>query len=95
MISCVSPNYFYWQALLAEGRFWSDLELTEKEIERMVMEASRAEYLASNKLRKQPGIRDSSTSSAEPSSSGGSKNSFFPPFLCVVTRYFPSAHLDN
>ncbi|XP_048136300.1 OVARIAN TUMOR DOMAIN-containing deubiquitinating enzyme 6 isoform X2 [Rhodamnia argentea] len=59
-------------ALLAEGRFWSDLELTEKEIERMVMEASRAEYLASDKLRKQPGIRDSSTSSAEPSSSGGS-----------------------
>ncbi|KAF8039601.1 hypothetical protein BT93_B1962 [Corymbia citriodora subsp. variegata] len=58
-------------ALLAEGRFWSDLELTEKEIERMVMEASRAEYLASDKLRKQPGIRDSSTSSAEPSSSGG------------------------
>nr|KJB35402.1 hypothetical protein B456_006G113400 [Gossypium raimondii] len=33
-------------ALLAEGRFYSDLELTEKEIERTVMEASRAEYLA-------------------------------------------------
>lgn len=58
-------------ALLAEGRFWSDLELTEKEIERMVMEASRAEYLAIDKLRKQPVIQDSSTSNAEPSSSGG------------------------
>lgn len=59
-------------ALLAEGCSWSDLELTEKEIEHMVMETSRAEYLASDKLRKQPGIQDSSTSSAEPSSSGGS-----------------------
>ncbi|KAL5721181.1 ubiquitinyl hydrolase 1 [Ranunculus cassubicifolius] len=53
-------------ALIAEGRFYSDLELTEKEIERMVMEASRAEYL------NQPlGFRESSsTSGAEPSSSG-------------------------
>ncbi|KAI4373608.1 hypothetical protein MLD38_011716 [Melastoma candidum] len=59
-------------ALLAEGRFWSDLELTEKEIEHMVMEASRAEYLASDKRKKQVGGRDSSTSGAEPSSSGGS-----------------------
>lgn len=84
MISCISPNYVYWQALLAEGCSWSDLELTEKEIEHMVMEASRAEYLASDKLRKQPGIQDSSTSSAEPSSSGGSKNSVCPSFLCVV-----------
>ncbi|KAL8501117.1 hypothetical protein ACS0TY_020617 [Phlomoides rotata] len=48
-------------ALLAEGRFYSDLELTEKEMERMVMEASRAEY--------QLGPRESSTSRAEPSSS--------------------------
>ncbi|TVU01767.1 hypothetical protein EJB05_38101 [Eragrostis curvula] len=53
-------------ALLAEGRFYSDIELTEREIERMVMEASRAEYLAEeNKLN----IRESSTSGAEPSSS--------------------------
>uniref|UniRef100_A0A803LXQ8 ubiquitinyl hydrolase 1 n=1 Tax=Chenopodium quinoa TaxID=63459 RepID=A0A803LXQ8_CHEQI len=57
-------------ALLAEGRFYSDLELTEKEIERMVMEASRAEYLAGNKSKQHVGQRESSTSSAEPSSSG-------------------------
>lgn len=58
-------------ALLAEGRFYSDLELTEKEIERMVMEASRAEYLADDKFKSQLGCRESSsTSGAEPSSSG-------------------------
>lgn len=57
-------------ALLAEGRFYSDLELTEKEIERMVMEASRAEYLGEDKLKQQLGFRESSTSEAEPSSSG-------------------------
>ncbi|KAK3012711.1 hypothetical protein RJ639_009693 [Escallonia herrerae] len=57
-------------ALLAEGRFYSDLELTEKEIERMVMEASRAEYIANDKFKQQLGPRDSSTSGAEPSSSG-------------------------
>ncbi|KAK6163604.1 hypothetical protein DH2020_000468 [Rehmannia glutinosa] len=56
-------------ALLAEGRFYSDLELTEKEIERMVMEASRAEYLADDKFKQQLGHRESSTSRAEPSSS--------------------------
>ncbi|XP_054815577.1 OVARIAN TUMOR DOMAIN-containing deubiquitinating enzyme 6-like [Prosopis cineraria] len=53
-------------ALMAEGRFYSDLELTEKEIERMVMEVSRAEYLANEQL----GRRGFSTSKAEPSSSG-------------------------
>ncbi|XP_056683968.1 OVARIAN TUMOR DOMAIN-containing deubiquitinating enzyme 6 isoform X1 [Spinacia oleracea] len=57
-------------ALLAEGRFYSDLELTEKEIERTVMEASRAEYLAGNKSKQHVGLRGSSTSIAEPSSSG-------------------------
>ncbi|KAL3324895.1 hypothetical protein AABB24_038813 [Solanum stoloniferum] len=57
-------------ALLAEGRFYSDLELTEKEIERMVVEASRAEYVANDKFRQQLGCRETSTSSAEPSSSG-------------------------
>ncbi|XP_072980188.1 OVARIAN TUMOR DOMAIN-containing deubiquitinating enzyme 6 [Typha angustifolia] len=57
-------------ALLAEGRFYSDLELTEKEIERMVMEASRAEYLAEEKSKQQLSFRESSTSGAEPSSSG-------------------------
>lgn len=57
-------------ALLAEGRFYSDLELTEKEIERMVMEASRAEYLSGSKSKQHVGLRESSTSGAEPSSSG-------------------------
>ncbi|KAL3518568.1 hypothetical protein ACH5RR_021157 [Cinchona calisaya] len=57
-------------ALLAEGRFYSDLELTEKEIERMVMEASRAEYLSDDKFKQQLVCRGSSTSGAEPSSSG-------------------------
>lgn len=57
-------------ALLAEGRFYSDLELTEKEIERMVMEASRAEYLADDKFKQQLSRTESSTSRAEPSSSG-------------------------
>ncbi|XAR60157.1 Ubiquitinyl hydrolase 1 [Bertholletia excelsa] len=57
-------------ALLAEGRFYSDLELTEKEMERMVMEVSRAEYLANDKFKQQLGWRESSTSGAEPSSSG-------------------------
>ncbi|CAL9138690.1 unnamed protein product [Musa acuminata var. zebrina] len=56
-------------ALVAEGRFYSDLELTEKEIERMVMEASRAEYLAKDNLKQYPSFRESSTSRAEPSSS--------------------------
>ncbi|CAA0810705.1 OTU-like cysteine protease family protein [Striga hermonthica] len=56
-------------ALLAEGRFYSDVELTEKEIERMVMEASRAEYIADDKFKQQVGHRESSTSRAEPSSS--------------------------
>nr|GEW19905.1 OTU domain-containing protein 5-B-like isoform X1 [Tanacetum cinerariifolium] len=58
-------------ALLAEARFCSDVELTEKEIERMVMEASRAEYIANDKFKHQLGRRESSTSEAEPSSSGG------------------------
>ncbi|KAF9684658.1 hypothetical protein SADUNF_Sadunf04G0141500 [Salix dunnii] len=58
------------EALLAEGQFYSDLEVTEKEIERMVMEASRAEYLADNKFKPQLGLKGSSTSGAEPSSSG-------------------------
>ncbi|CAN0916850.1 OVARIAN TUMOR DOMAIN-containing deubiquitinating enzyme 6 [Linum grandiflorum] len=58
-------------ALVAEGRFYSDLELTEKEMERMVMEASRAEYLANDKWKPQLGRKESSTSgAAEPSSSG-------------------------
>ncbi|KAL6566975.1 OVARIAN TUMOR DOMAIN-containing deubiquitinating enzyme 6 [Orobanche minor] len=57
-------------ALLAEGRFYSDLELTEKEMERMVIEASRAEYLADDTFKQQQlGHRESSTSGAEPSSS--------------------------
>ncbi|XP_047325507.1 OVARIAN TUMOR DOMAIN-containing deubiquitinating enzyme 6 [Impatiens glandulifera] len=62
-------------ALLAEGRFYSDLELTEKEMERMVMEASRAEYLTSDKFNQQSNWRQSSTPGAEPSSSGGARSS--------------------
>jgi hypothetical protein len=72
-IILIAFQLFYWQALLAEGRFYSDLELTEKEIERMVMEASRAEYLADDSYKQQLGHRESSTSSAEPSSSGASE----------------------
>ncbi|KAK7263423.1 hypothetical protein RJT34_31013 [Clitoria ternatea] len=62
-------------ALLAEGRFYSDLELTEKEIERMVMEVSRAEYLADGTFKQPLGNRESSTSNAEPSSSGATGSS--------------------
>ena len=39
----------------------------------MVMEASRAEYVADDSYKQQHGRRESSTSSAEPSSSGASK----------------------
>lgn len=39
----------------------------------MVMEASRAEYLADDSFKQQIGRRESSTSNAEPSSSGASK----------------------
>lgn len=66
----------YEQALLAEARFCSDVELTEKEMERMVMEASRAEYMANDKFKHQLGRRESSTSEAEPSSSGARKYLF-------------------
>ena len=68
---CAKPLSCH-QALLAEGRFYSDLELTEKEIERMVMEVSRAEYVADG-FRQHLGCRESSTSTAEPSSSGASE----------------------
>ncbi|KAH7836495.1 hypothetical protein Vadar_002073 [Vaccinium darrowii] len=44
----------------------------EKEIERMVMEISRAEFLADNKFKQQRGWQEFSTSGAEPSSSGPS-----------------------
>ena len=83
-----SSHLYYWQALLAEGRFYSDLELTEKEIERMVMEASRLEY-ADGTFKQQLGRRESSTSSAEPSSSGASEFSvpvFLPPALPLSYR---------
>ncbi|GJR65718.1 linoleate 13S-lipoxygenase 2-1, chloroplastic-like protein [Tanacetum coccineum] len=55
--------------LLAEARFCSDVEVTEKEIECMVMEASRVEYIANDKFNHQLGRRESST--PEPSYSGG------------------------
>lgn len=58
-------------SLLAQGRYFSDLEVTEKEIEQMVMEASRTEYLAKYSSKQQLDRRDnSSTPGAEPSSSG-------------------------
>ncbi|XP_059627703.1 OVARIAN TUMOR DOMAIN-containing deubiquitinating enzyme 6-like [Cornus florida] len=57
-------------ALLAEGRLYSDVELTEKEIERMVMEVSRAEYLAGDKFKQQFHGKEYTASDAEPSSSG-------------------------
>ncbi|KAJ0238956.1 OVARIAN TUMOR DOMAIN-containing deubiquitinating enzyme 6 [Hirschfeldia incana] len=56
-------------ALIAEGRYYSDLELTEKEIERSVMEASRAEYLM-ERSKPRIGPKESSTSNAGTSSSG-------------------------
>ncbi|CAL0329020.1 unnamed protein product [Lupinus luteus] len=62
-------------ALVDEGRFYSDLELTEKEIERMVMAVSRAEYLADGTFKQQLSHRESSTSNAEPSSSGATGSS--------------------
>ncbi|CAN8247083.1 unnamed protein product [Cochlearia groenlandica] len=52
-----------------EGRYYSDLELTEKEIERSVMEASRAEYLM-EWSKPRIGPKESFTSNAETSSSG-------------------------
>lgn len=58
------------KALLAEGRYYSDLELTEQEMERMVIEASRAEFLAEER-RQQIGCVESSTSAAGTSYSQG------------------------
>ncbi|KAJ7529941.1 hypothetical protein O6H91_15G072000 [Diphasiastrum complanatum] len=64
------------KALLAEGRFFSDLELTEHEIELMVIEESRAEFLAEEKRRQQTLYKETSTSAgAEPSSSGTTSGS--------------------
>lgn len=73
------------QALLAEGRFYSDMELTEQEIERMVMEASRAEFLAGENRRiHTPWHEETSTSAgAEPSSSNTSL-CFFLLYLVVI-----------
>ncbi|KAI5058438.1 hypothetical protein GOP47_0027017 [Adiantum capillus-veneris] len=55
------------KALLAEGRYYSDLELTEQEMERMVIEESRAEFLA-EEYGHQIGSMESSTSAAGTSS---------------------------
>ncbi|GKC95202.1 linoleate 13S-lipoxygenase 2-1, chloroplastic-like protein, partial [Tanacetum coccineum] len=49
------------------------VEVTEKEIECMVMEASRVEYIANDKFNHQLGRRESST--PEPSYSGGTRSS--------------------
>lgn len=56
------------KALLAEGRYYSDLELTEQEMERMVIEESRAEFLA-EEYGHQIGCMESSTSAAGTSTS--------------------------
>ncbi|KAJ7552659.1 hypothetical protein O6H91_06G063500 [Diphasiastrum complanatum] len=64
------------KALLAEGRYYSDLELTEQEIEHMVIEESRAEFLAEEKHRQHILYKGTSTSAgAEPSSSGTTSGS--------------------
>jgi OTU domain-containing protein 5 len=59
------------KVLLAEGRYYSDMELTEQEIERMVMEASRAEYLEGESRRAHNSWQEETSTSAgaEPSSS--------------------------
>nr|XP_024380796.1 OTU domain-containing protein 5-B-like isoform X2 [Physcomitrium patens] len=59
------------KVLLAEGRYYSDMELTEQEIERMVIEESRAEYLAGEHRRIHNVWHEETSSSAgaEPSSS--------------------------
>jgi hypothetical protein len=58
---------------LAEERLYSDLELTQKEIEQMEMEASREEY-----LNQQHGsFRDSTRLGAEPSSLSTSNHNIF------------------
>ncbi|KAJ0703284.1 putative ubiquitinyl hydrolase 1 [Helianthus annuus] len=64
-------------ALLAEARFYSDVELTEKELECMVIEASRAEYIAANeRFKHQLGPTESSSSSSSgPSSSAARADS--------------------
>ena len=46
---------------MAEGRLYSDMELTEQEMERMVIETSRAEFLA-EEYGYQLGCEESSTS---------------------------------
>lgn len=53
-------------------------------MERMVMVASRAEYLADDKFKQQLGHRESSTSAAgaEPSSSGASEYSLI--YWCLL-----------
>lgn len=56
------------KALLAEGRYYSDLELTEQEMERMVIEESRAEFLA-EEYGHPIGCMESSTSAAGTSTS--------------------------
>jgi hypothetical protein len=63
------------QALVAEGTFYSDVELTEQEMERMVMEASRADFLEEEKHRHYSSWNEETSTSAgaEPSSSGTSK----------------------
>lgn len=60
----------------------------------MVMEASRAEYLAEDKFKQHLGPRESSTSRAEPSSSAASES--FIHTRCFITNYWkPSTTLHS
>ncbi|CAM6127572.1 unnamed protein product [Calypogeia fissa] len=58
------------KALLAEGTFYSDIELTEQEMQRMVMEASRAEFFEEEKLRQFASWNEETSTSAAAESSG-------------------------
>ncbi|EPS67745.1 hypothetical protein M569_07026, partial [Genlisea aurea] len=74
-------------ALLAEGRFYSDMELTEKEIERSVMEASRAEYFAENNSRGKNQKPSTSRAEEEPSCSAGVVSSSVQTMLAMGFGY--------
>ncbi|KAH7290121.1 hypothetical protein KP509_30G032800 [Ceratopteris richardii] len=62
------------KALLAEGRYYSDLELTEQEMERMVIEESRAEFLAEEYGHQLKGTESSTSAGTSTSQSDPSNN---------------------
>jgi hypothetical protein len=65
------------------------MELTEQEIERMVMEASRAEYLAAESRRAHNSWHEETSTSAgaEPSSSRTSKLLVYVLFYGIYTNF--------